>query len=96
MARIKGRDAIEVTAFRAYKGQNSNLLGFATVRVDRVVITGIKLMSGKNGFFCNMPQEKGSDGNYYNTVWMDTGSKEDNKDLYDEINEAVKDYYENM
>lgn len=93
----KTRETVEVINFTEYQGnRNSSLLGFATVRVDRVVVTGIRLMSGKNGFFCNMPQEKGSDGNYYNKVWVDTGSKEDNKNLYDEINEAVKEFYENM
>lgn len=96
-ATTKIREDIEVMNFTEYQGKkDSTLLGFATVRVDRVVISGIRLVAGKQGAFCNMPQEKGSDGNYYNKVWVDAGSKEKNKELYKDIEECVKDYYENM
>lgn len=86
---------IEVVSFRDYVGQrDSSLLGFATVRIGQVVVSGIQLVSGRNGAFCNMPQEKGSDGKYYNKVWIDTGSKEFNKDVYNAITKAVKEFYE--
>lgn len=96
MARITKREAIEVLSFTEYQGNNeSSLLGFATVRIDRVVVSGIRLMLSKAGnAFVNMPSQKGSDGNYYNTVWTDTGSKTGNKELYEEIAEAVKAFYE--
>lgn len=93
----KAREAIEVLSFTDYQGsKNSSLLGFAQVRIDRIVVSGIRLLSGEHGFFISMPQEKGSDGNYYNTVWANTGSKEGNKQLYDDILECLKEYYENM
>lgn len=97
MARTtKQREAIEVLSFTEYSNKDSSLIGYATVRVDRITVSGVKLMySEKNkSWFINMPSQKGKDGEYYNTVWCDAGSKTANKDLYDEICEAVKAFYE--
>lgn len=98
MARTtKTRANIEVLSFTEYTSKDSSLIGFATVRVDRVVISGVRLMVSKSGnWFVNMPSNKGADNNYYNIVWVDTGSKDGNKALYEEICDVVKDYYENM
>lgn len=96
MARITKREAVEVLNMRKVSNSKSNLLAFATVRIDNVAFNNVRLVTGKNGVFMSMPQEKGSDGNYYNTVWADTGTKEGNAELYDEILEALKEAYENL
>lgn len=98
MARTtKTRENIEVLSFTEYTANDSSLIGFATVRVDRVVISGVRLMVSKfDDWFVNMPSNKGADNNFYNIVWVDTGNKAGNKALYDEICDVVKDYYDNM
>ncbi len=38
------------------------------VVAESFLITGIRVVEGKNGLFVSMPQEKGKDGNWYDTV----------------------------
>lgn len=88
---------IEVIRYNEYNARKkSNLLGFATVKVNGVVITGIKHMEGKKGNFIDMPSIKGSGKNddYYPTVWIDLGDKDTNRTVYAQIAEAVDDFAE--
>lgn len=35
---------------------------------DSFLIKGVRVVEGKNGLFVSMPQERGKDGNWYDTV----------------------------
>lgn len=35
---------------------------------DTIVIRGLKIIQGKNGVFVSMPQEKGKDNKWYDTI----------------------------
>lgn len=90
------REGIEVLSMNAVKNSKGSgkLLAFATVRIGDVAISGIKVMDGNNGKFVSMPSQKSGD-TYYNTVWLATeGGKETNKKMYQELEDAVLDYYE--
>lgn len=42
-----------------------NLKAFASITIeDKIVITGLKVVDGKNGLFINFPQYKDSNGDY--------------------------------
>lgn len=48
-----------------------NFLGSASVTLDgAVIINDCKIMNGKNGKFVALPDRKGTDGKYYNTVFI--------------------------
>ena len=53
---------------------------------DRFTIKGFKLVEGINGLFVGFPSQKGSDDEYYDTVWAD-------RDVKEQVNQlAVKTY----
>lgn len=93
------REEIEVIRLNVYspKKGESALKAFATVRVGDVCVSGMQLIEGKKGLFLAMPQEKGKDRDgkeaWFNTVWMDTGNKDDTVDLYSRIFDEVEDAY---
>ncbi len=35
---------------------------------EAFLITGVKVVEGKNGLFVSMPREQGKDGNWYDTI----------------------------
>ena len=43
---------------------------------DGFTIKGFKLVEGINGLFVGFPSQKGSDDEYYDTVWADRDVKE--------------------
>lgn len=54
-------------AIRRFNPQQNyqNLLAFADVKVNGVVINGVRLVEGKNGAFVSMPQRQGKNGRYF-------------------------------
>lgn len=95
--KVENNINVTVVRFNHFKGKQTSkkveLLGFATVNVNGVVITGIKFMEGKHGYFMSMPSEKSGE-EYYNTVWLDLGSKEENAKGYDLILQAITSEYD--
>lgn len=64
-----------------------NLKAFASLTIDdKLVITGIKLVDGKNGLFINFPQYKSGE------EWKDVVFPL-NKELRDKITKLVVDEY---
>lgn len=84
--------------YQAKKGVKTNLLGFATVTINNVTVSGIKVMNGKSGIWTSFPSNAGTDkdGNtiYYQNVWFSYGSKDENRIAYDAVTEAVKAFIE--
>lgn len=95
--KVENNINVAVVRFNEFKGKQTSkkvqLLGFATVNVNGVVVTGIKFMEGNRGYFMSMPSEKSGD-EYYNTIWLDLGSKEENAKGYDLILKAIVAEYE--
>lgn len=86
---------IRVEQFNEYKpkkGRKTSLIGFATVTIDNVTISGISVMQGDKGIWCSFPSRLGKNKNdeeeYFPIVWLNFGSKEENKIAYDAV--AVK------
>ena len=47
-----------------------NLKAFASIAIeDKIVITGLKVVDGKNGLFISFPQYKDSNGDYKDIVY---------------------------
>lgn len=84
--------------YQAKKGVKTNLLGFATVTINNVTVSGIKVMNGKSGIWTSFPSNAGTDkdGNttYYQNVWLSYGSKDENRIAYDAVTEAVRAFIE--
>ena len=58
--------------------EKDNLLAFATlILYDAIYIYNCKIVDGKKGPFLSYPSYEGSDGKYYNYVYLD----KDNKDF---------------
>ena len=52
------------------KKEMGNLKAFATITIeDKIVITGLKVVEGKNGLFISFPQYKDSNGDYKDIVY---------------------------
>ena len=84
--------------YKAKKGVKTNLMGFATVTLNNVTISGIKVMTGKGGIWTAFPSEayedKGGETKYAQTVWFNYGSKDENKIAYDAVTEAIREFVE--
>lgn len=97
MAKKSNDININVVRFTKFNDTNKKskvkLLGFAVVNINGVVITGIRLLEGKNGRFVDMPSQKNGD-EYYNTVWLDFGDKGENKKGYDALLSVIEDEYD--
>lgn len=73
---------------------NSKTVALATVTIaDCLVLTGLKIVSGKKGMFVSMPQRKLSkpdkNGNEYADIFFPI-----NKDFREELNNAILDEYD--
>ena len=63
--------------FYPYDGK-SNLKAFASVCFDdAIVVKNFKIVEGKKGLFVSFPSEKGSDGNYYDSVYTVTAESQE-------------------
>ena len=77
----------EVKNVRVVEGKNGDLV-FFTLMLNGVTIYNCRVATGKNGDFISFPQYKGSDGNYYNTVYVAL-SDEDSANILAAIQTAI-------
>lgn len=83
---IKG---ITITGVRVYPVGKGNLLANVQIEIDdELVIKGLKVIDSKNGKFVAMPNEKGKDDKYYDTVFPVT--KEAREYITDEVLKAYE------
>jgi len=69
------------------KGSWGKIRAFFDLQTEEgFTIKGFKLVEGINGLFVGFPSQKGSDDEYYDTVWAD-------RDIKEQVNQlAVKTY----
>ena len=60
-------DGIQVSRIHRVDG-DSKLKAFVDLSLSGVVVKGLKVVNGSKGLFVSMPQQKGKDGRWYNTV----------------------------
>ena len=77
----------EVKNVRVVEGKNGDLV-FFTLVLNGVTIYNCRVATGKNGDFISFPQYKGSDGNYYNNVYVAL-SDEDSAKILAAIQTAI-------
>lgn len=54
---------------RINKVEGGKTVAFVDIETDDgIIIKGFRLVNGQNGLFLASPDEKGKDGNYYETV----------------------------
>ena len=69
------------------KGSWGKIRAFFDLQTEEgFTIKGFKLVEGINGLFVGFPSQKGSDDEYYDTVWAD-------RDIKEQVNQlAIKTY----
>ena len=70
----------EVKNVRVVESRNGDLVFFTAV-INGVVIYNCRVATGKNGDFISFPQYKGSDGKWYNNVYVSLTEEDSNKIL---------------
>ncbi len=60
---------------------------FDLTTTEGFTMKGFKIIEGINGLFVSPPSQKGSDGEYYDTIWMES------KELRDSVNKLALDSY---
>ena len=69
------------------KGEWGKIKAFFDLETEEgFTMKGFKLVQGINGLFVGFPSQKGSDEEYYDTIWAD-------KELKDSVNKLAIDYY---
>ncbi len=80
---------MEITEVRVTLRNEDKLKGFASITFDNeFVIRGLKIISGKQGYFVSMPSRKRPDGTYQDIAHPI------NNDMRKKIEERVLDVYE--
>lgn len=59
---------LEVKRITRLEGEGTGRAFCDLVVGETFLVTGIKVVEGKNGLFVSMPREQGKDGNWYDTV----------------------------
>lgn len=77
----------EIKNVRVVDGKNGDLV-FFTLTINGVTIYNCRVATGKNGDFISFPQYKGSDGKYYNNVYVSI-SDEDSNRILEEIQKQI-------
>ena len=77
----------EVKNVRVVDGKNGDLV-FFTLTINGVTIYNCRVATGKNGDFISFPQYKGSNGTYYNNVYVSI-SDEDSAKILEEIQKQI-------
>ena len=73
------------------KKEIGNLKAFASITIeDKIVITGLKVIDGKNGLFINFPQYKDRNGDYKDIAYPL------NKDTRNNLNKLVLNEYNKL
>lgn len=86
------REFVEVREFdvknvRVVDGKNGDLV-FFTLTINGVTIYNCRVATGKNGDFISFPQYKGSNGTYYNNVYVAL-SDEDSAKILERIQNVI-------
>lgn len=79
--------SMEVKNVRVVAGKNGDLV-FFTLELNGVTIYNCRVATGRNGDFISFPQYKGSDGKYYNNVYVSL-SDEDSAKILEEIQKQI-------
>lgn len=77
----------KVDNVRVIDSKNGDLI-FFTLTFNEVSIYNCRVATGKNGDFISFPQYKGSNGNYYNNVYVSI-SDEDSKTILADVQKAI-------
>lgn len=77
--------SMEVTRARAF--DNGGVVFDAVI--NGITIYNLRVVEGKNGDFISFPARKGSDGSYYNHVWIKL-TDEDTKELISQVEKAME------
>lgn len=77
----------EVKNVRVVEGKNGDVV-FFTLTINGVTIYNCRVATGKNGDFISFPQYKGSNGTYYNNVYVAI-SEEDSAKILEEIQKQI-------
>lgn len=92
MARVtrKENEVGKIESFEVQKvrevGRNKNI--FFTLILNGVAINNCSVVHGRNGDFISLPQYKGSDDKYYNTVYF-RFSEDDTEAILDEVSKQL-------
>lgn len=78
---------VEVKNVRVVEGKNGDLI-FFTLMLNGVTIYNCRVATGKNGDFISFPQYKGSNGKYYNNVYV-VLSDEDSTKILENIQHQI-------
>lgn len=57
--------------------------------INGITIYGLRVVEGKNGDFISFPARKGSDGSYYNHVWVKL-TDDDTKELISQVEKVLE------
>tara|TARA_B100001250_G_C19592736_1_gene697079 strand:+ start:187 stop:540 length:354 start_codon:yes stop_codon:yes gene_type:complete len=69
------------------KGEWGKIKAFFDLETEEgFTVKGFKLVQGINGLFVGFPSQKGTDDEYYDTVWAD-------KELRESLSQLAIDYY---
>jgi len=80
--------AIEVKRISRINGEG-HAKAFCDVALgETFLVTGLKVVEGRNGLFVSMPQEMGKDGQWYDTVFPLT------KEAREQISKTVLEAYQ--
>ena len=77
----------EIGNVRVIDTKNGDMVLF-TLSINGVTIYNCRVATGKNGDFISFPQYKGTNGNYYNNVYVAI-SDEDSKKILAEVQKAI-------
>lgn len=79
--------SVDVKNVRVVDGKNGDLV-FFTLTLNGVTIYNCRVATGKNGDFISFPQYKGSNGTYYNNVYVAL-SEEDSAQILELIQKEL-------
>ena len=80
-------NSFDVDNVRVVDGKNGDII-FFTLTINGVTIYNCRAATGKNGDFISFPQYKGTNGNYYNNVYIAI-SDDDSKKILDEVQKKI-------
>ena len=61
---------MNITQVKVFKMEDSKTLAFATITIDNdFVVTGLKVLDGKNGLWVAMPNRKDKDNEYHDIAF---------------------------
>lgn len=79
----------DTRVFPVNSKKGSNLVAFGSITFDDLfVVSGLKLVEGKNGLFLSMPASQDQDGEYHDIAFPLS------KDFRDEMTEAMIEAYQ--